>query len=265
MRRIERFLLYMLIILLFGISGGLLLPCTSWSGDFTVENSLPQEKLSHYNDSFDTLREELWDRTAWSSKEAQKENFKLADITIQEGQLKIQTKTGAFSKASLATRYSLGGDFDIQIDCHVDFLEGISDMAQHAGLGVVKRGKTGKDIQMFTLFVRKTTDTGDRVIDAIIFNRGRFKRKQRHYTENFHGTLRMVRIGKEISALYKKEGQNKWKTMCTTSFSDKIVFFGFTVQNFRQVSTAIKAPAPFSARFDNFKINGAQEIIEQDI
>ena len=261
----KRFLIPRVPVLFFLILFCVSVPFAAHTAEQKIENSLPQEKLARYNDSFDTFRDDLWEKSAWAFEEKAKENFKYADVTIEEGQIKIQTKVGSFSKGALGARYSLKGDFDIQIDCHVDFLKEITDMDQQVGFSVVRRGKDKKDIQFITLLVRKNADTGDRVIDVVIFERGRFKLAGRHYTENFHGALRMVRAGKKLSARYKKEGQPEWKTICTLSFTDREVFFGFLVQNFKQMSTTIKALAPFTARFDNFRINGAQGIIEEEI
>ena len=102
-------------------------------------------------------------------------------------------------------------------------------------------------------------------IDTISFNGREYKLEKKHNADKFHGTLRIVRIGKKVTTLYKREGQDKWTEMCRISFTGEEVFLGFLVQNFKQIDSSIKATVPFEARFDNFRINGAQEIIESDI
>ncbi len=263
----EKLLTCVLIILLSVVTGSLLAPDISFSKDLKIENSLPPEELAQYNDSFDKLREDLWDKGGWARSETIKSNFKYADMTVHEGQLRIQTKTGAFSKGALASKYSLKGDFDIQIDCHVELMQDIDEMDQQAGFAVVKKGATEKDMRMVMIFVRRLvtmrgTFSG---MDTISFNGRDFKLEKRHNADKFHGALRIVRVGDKATTLYKREGQDQWTEMCRISFTKEDVFLGFLVQNFKQSDTSIKATVPFAASFDNFKINGAQEIIEEDI
>lgn len=264
---INRTLVFISLALLVCIPGVFADFSPAWSADITIKNSLPPEELAQYNDSFDKLREDLWDKGGWARSETIKSNFKYADMAVREGQLRIQTKTGAFSKGALASKYSLKGDFDIQIDCHVELMQDIDEMDQQAGFAVVKKGATEKDMRMVMIFVRRLvtmrgTFSG---MDTLSFNGRDFKLEKRHNADKFHGALRIVRVGDKATTLYKREGQDQWTEMCRISFTKEDVFLGFLVQNFKQSDTSIKATVPFAASFDNFRINAAQGIIEEDI
>ncbi|MBW1944962.1 MAG: hypothetical protein JRJ51_19320 [Deltaproteobacteria bacterium] len=239
----------------------------AWSGDFKVENSLPPDELADYNDSFDSFREDLWDKAAWVPLEKQKANLKTAEISIEDGQLKMQTKTGAFSKIFVGSKFLLKGDFDIQVDCQVDFLEDISEMDQITGFFILKKGKDFKDIKIFQIRAVKTSARWeqDGIIQTATLKGGKWRSRARHNTENFHGTFRVTRKGKKCTTFYKKEGRVEWKEMVTESFTDEEVMAGFFATNFRSQATRIKAIRPFTARFDNFRINAVQGIIEEDI
>ena len=243
----------------------LTLPFMAWSEEPKIENSLPPETLFRYNQSFDKPKEDLWEKSSFVPQEAQKASFKLADIMIENGRLRIVTQTGAFSKGSYGSKFYLKGDFDIQVDCHLDFLENVSEMVQRGAFSVTMKGKDLKDAKIIAIQIMKSPRTGDKTIDTITLTGGKMELRKRHSIDNFHGTLRMIRNGKDITTMYKKEGQTEWKTMCIVSHTDKEVGFGFVGQNFWGKKRRIKAVVPFAVEYDNFRINGAQGIIEEDI
>jgi hypothetical protein len=248
------------------LSFALTLPLIAWSSEPKIENSLSREELSHYSQSFDKPDEDLWEKASFVPQKAQRGNFKLADMKIVNGRLRITTKTGAFGKGSYNAKFWLKGDFDMQVDCHLDFLEDISDMFQRAAFSAASRGKDYKGIKIIAIQIMKSLKSGDKTISTITLAGGKTKLRKKHFTENFHGTLRMIRKGKDITTMYKKEGQDGWKTMCTVPLTDKDMRFGFVGQNFwSKKQRKIKALAPFTVEYDNFRINGAQEIIEEDI
>jgi len=113
--------------------------CATEQVPLKIEKSLPQSKLSYYNDSFDRLREDLWDKGTVTHNKEQDANFELSDIAIENGKLKIETKTWSFSRVGLGTRYVFRGDFDIQIDCDFDFLEGKVEMDQRVVFAVFEK------------------------------------------------------------------------------------------------------------------------------
>ncbi|MCJ7684013.1 MAG: hypothetical protein MUO68_06925, partial [Desulfobacteraceae bacterium] len=77
--------------------------CATDMATLKIEKSLPQNKLAYYNDSFDKLREDLWDKSVAASKR-HLANFKLADMKFEDGQLKVVTKAGYFSTGGLVSR-----------------------------------------------------------------------------------------------------------------------------------------------------------------
>ena len=242
-----------------------LLSCASDNAPLQIENSLPQNELAYYNDSFDEIREDLWDRAGLLHKQEQIQNFKLADMRFERGKLVIRTKTGGFSKGGLGTKYSFRGDFDIQLDCRTHFLSSAPGMDQLLNILVVDTsGMLGRpDIIFINLRIGELMHQGWLESGAII--NGRWNKGGSKLMENFDGTLRIVRKGNQFSTLYKNKGASAWRNLHTFSATDNDMLFGFQVRNFFNKRTSIQATQSISAEFDNFKINAAQKIIEEDI
>ncbi len=93
-----------------------------------------------------------------------------------------------------------------------------------------------------------------------ILHRGKSRK-----TGNFDGSLRIVRVGTKITTLYKKKGATEWERMKTFPYTTGDVFFGFKLQNFTSKRTSIKAESSITATFDNFRINAAAGITEEEI
>jgi len=227
-----------------------------------IENSLPQSEITYYNDSFDKLREDLWDKASLVFKETQMDNLKLADIRIENGKLVVETKTGGFSKGGLGSKFALRGDFNIQIECHIEFLKGQHDMDQLISFLVVDQTK---GIQEMYAVVIGLIKKGQGFIYSGHFNKGKYHRGNHYQTSNFHGALRIVRIDGKISTLFKRDGEKRWKKLDTFKNTTKDVMLAFKLDNFLSTRTSIKAKSSITATFDNFKINAAQKIIEEEI
>ena len=114
------------------------LACAAEKAALQVKNGLQQDELTYYSDTFDKIREDLWDRAGYLYREEQRQNFKPADMRFVDGKLIIRTQTGSFSKGGIASRYVLRGDFDIQLDCQMDLLKGISGMDQLFNIAVYR-------------------------------------------------------------------------------------------------------------------------------
>ncbi|MCK4830796.1 hypothetical protein KA005_84575, partial [bacterium] len=230
-----------------------------------IEKSLPQSKLTYYNDPFDKLRADLWEKSQLTYNKAQMANFKLADMVFKNGKLHIETKTGCFSKGGLLTKYAFRGDFDIQIDCHMDFLGGKFDIDQRALFSLIEKDKEmlASD-QVFAQLLRKP---GDRktLFHSICRTGGKFKRGRTVKIDDFHGTIRFVRKKSKIGILYRIENSSNWKDLGSFYFTSKDLRFGFVLQNFDYRRTSIKAESQIAATFDNFKINAADKIAEEEI
>ena len=244
---------------------GAVLSCATDKAPLQIENSLPQDELAYYNDSFDKMRENLWDRAGYLYREEQVQNFKQADLRFENGKLIIRTQTGSFSKGGLSSKYALRGDFDIQLDCRMDFLKGISGMDQVFTIGVFDKSlKKGKmNIAMIGLFLEWGFTQGHLFSNCIVD--GKRKRGGSRRTENFNGAFRFIRTGKMISTLYRKAGEAEWTKMYTFRVTNKDMIVGFQLRNFFGNRTTIQANHSISAEFDSLKINAAQEIIEEEI
>ena len=246
---------------------GTLLSCATDKAPLQIENSLSQSELEYYNDSFDRMREDLWDRAGYLYREEQVQNFRQADMRFDNGKLIIRTKTGSFSKGGLSSKYALSGDFDIQLDCRIDFIKGISgrDMDQMFNFGVfdISR-KIGKmSIAIIGLSMKGGDDRGYLFSNCVVGGRRKGGGSQK--TENFNGAFRILRTGKTISTLYKNAGTPEWTQMNAFRVTDNDMLIGFQLRNFFGNRTTIRATQSISAEFDNFRINAAQEIIEGEI
>jgi len=243
---------------------GLFLGCVTDMASLKIKKTLPQSKLAYYNDSFDKLRTDLWEKAGYIS-EAQKDNFKLADMNIEDGKLRIQTQTGCFSKGGLASKYALRGNFDVQVDCQIDFLQGVHGM-DHSLMFLVSEKSTalrGKGTVFIGLFRKEGRDFS--AIFSAYTKKGILHRGKLHKIGNFDGSLRIVRVGNKITTLYKKKGDTEWERMNTFPYTTGDVFLGFKLQNFTSKRTSIAAESSITATFDNFRINAAAGIIEEEI
>jgi hypothetical protein len=244
---------------------GSLLSCATDKAPLQIENSLPQSELDYYNDSFDVMREDLWNRAGYLSNEEQMQNFQLADMRFENGKLIIRTRTGRFSKGGLGAKFAFRGDFDVQLDCRIEFLKGTSGMDQLLNILVIdKSGKIGQsDFVVINLAMGEGSYMGR--LNSRGFTNGRWTHIYSDGMENFNGTLRILRKGKNISTLYKKKGSGTWSKIHTFGATEKDMIFGFQLRNFFANRTSIGAMHSISAEFDNFRINAAHEIIEEDI
>jgi len=244
---------------------GFFLGCVTDTATLKIEKSLPQNKLAYYNDSFDKFRTDLWDKAGYLSNKAQEANFKLVKMRIEDGKLRVETETGCFSKGGLTSKYGLRGNFDIQVDCQIDFLEGLYDMDQLLNFLIVEKGKDLKTMNLATLCLYKKGGDDFNKIFSGFRKDGNFHRGNWYKIKNFDGTLRIVRIGDRISTLCKRKGDVEWKKIDTLRSTPNDIMLGFKLQNFGTIRTSITARSPITATFDNFRINAAEEIIEEDI
>ncbi len=239
--------------------------CVTDMTTLKIEKSLPQSKLAYYNDSFDNFRTDLWDKAGLLHNKVQEANFKLAKMQIQDGKLWVQTETGCFSKGGLGSKFTLRGDFDIQVDCKIDFLEGVCDMDQYIDFLVIEQGKEIAIVDAVFLRLLKMRDRDFITILSAALDNGAFHRGDWSKIGNFDGTLRIVRKGTKIVTLYRTKEDKQWEDLGTFWSTSNDLGIGFMLQNFLPNRTSITAESPITATFDNFRINAAEEIIEEDI
>jgi len=246
---------------------GTMLSCATDKAPLPIENSLPQDELAYYNDSFDKMREDLWDRAGYLYREEQVQNFKQADMRIDNGKLVLRTKTGSFSKGGLASRYALRGDFDIQLDCRMDFIKGVSsfDMDQLFSFAVFDKSlKAGKlNFAVIGLYMNGGSDQGHLFSNCVV--NGKRKKGPIHMIEDFNGSLRILRKDNHLSLLYKMMGTAEWTQINTFRITGEDMIVGFQFRNFFNNRTAIRAKDSISIEVDRFKINAAWQIIEEEI
>ncbi|MBN1103685.1 MAG: DUF1583 domain-containing protein [Deltaproteobacteria bacterium] len=248
-----------------------------------AQTSLPAD-LSRYQDTFERFRHDLWETIGFiPGQEKRQAHFKLADVRTEKGRLRVETKTGNFSLGGLGSKFSIRGDFDIQIDCAVELKNDLSDMEQLALFHVLDKTKELQDqevesvnIVIFKPAVREPSRAPMRqaskppVRNAVFLftgytEKGKYSIGSRKETDGFKGSLRITREGNRITTLYKKEDEPDWQKMHSFSRPASDVVVGFKAQNFGRERTTIGASAPFVTFFDNFKVNSAQEIIESEI
>lgn len=255
MRKIE-FWLFALCLIYLSLSATKTIASSSETYTTAVQKSLPQTQISHYNDAFQKLRDDIWKRSGVLP--FGKNVFQIPEMGIQDGRLLIQTQTGNFQRGGLTSRWTLKGDFDIQVDCHMDFLDETAGMDQLL-LFVVK----DKYNRYFTVVgLAKRADSKPSIF-ATFKEKGEPVSRKWERIGDFHGTLRMVRIGNRITAFYKKRGDSKWKEIGTFSGMTGDVVVGLGVTNFLANRTSIQADQPVMATFDNFRMNSAEEISEE--
>ena len=244
---------------------GTLFSCATDKASLQIENSLPQDEFAYYSDSFDKMREDLWDRAGYLYREEQVQNFKQADLRFANGKLIIHTQTGSFSKGGLSSKYALRGDFDIQLDCRMDFIKRASGMDQLFSFGVYDKSLKIKQMSIALIGLSMGGGSNQGYLFSNCIVNGRRNKGESKKTDNFNGSFRILRIGKHISTLYKKMGTAEWTQMNTFRVTDNDMLIGFQLRNFFGKRTTIRANHSISAEFDRLIIYAAQEIIEEEI
>jgi len=256
-----------LLCLLLNTFVGIMLSCATDKAPLQNQSSLPPNELAFYNDDFDKMRENLWDRAGYLYLEEQIQNFKQADMRFVKGKLVLRTQTGSFSKGGLATKYVLKGDFDIQLDCRMDFIKGLSsaDMDQLFSFAVLDKNlKPGKR-NFAVIGLAMKGGVGQGYLFSNCVENGKIKPGGRQRAENFSGSFRILRKGKYISVLYKMTETTEWTPKTTFRVTGNDMMVGFQLRNFFNKRTTIGAEDSISVEIDRFKINAAQEIIEEEI
>ena len=241
-----------------------LIGCATDEKPLPIAKSLPQSDLAYYCDSFDSLKEDVWERAGFVFTAAQLGNIKIADMTIEDGRLRIDTKTGGFSKGGLISKFALRGDFDVQVDFQIDFLPGNLDMDQSLVFGAVEKQASGIASRMTSIGLLKKGQDKSGILSGYL-EWGKYHNSYWHQINNFTGSVRLVRINDQVSTFYQKQGQNRWTKMCTLPSTQNDTSIGVALQNFVHDRNSITATRSVSAWIDNFTINAAQEIIESEI
>ena len=255
MRKIE-FWLFALCLICLSLSATKAIASSSETYTTAGQKNLPQTQIAHYNDAFEKLRDDIWKRSG--VLDLGKNIFQIPNIGIQDGRLWIQTQPGNFQRGGLTSRWTLTGDFDIQVDCHMDFLDGTADMDQLL-LFVAK----DKHNRYFTVVGLAKRGDSKPSIFATFKEKGAPVSRKWERIGNFHGTLRIERTGSRIITSRKEQGDSEWKKIGKFSGMSGEVVVGLGLANFDSRRTSIQADQPVMAAFDNFRINSAEMITEE--
>jgi hypothetical protein len=230
-----------------------------------VENGLPAQNLARYNDSFDKLREDIWGKLGYMVRaDSRAANFQLADVRVEGGRVKVETKTGCFSSGGLGPKLRFRGDFDIQVDCRVEFLQGVQDMDQDVSFYGSNRTADLKEEELETIYIGiMKPGKNPAFLYCGYLDRGKpHSNPGNRIPDRFEGTLRIVRVGENVILLYRTSSLAEWEKAGSFTRPHYETSIGFKASNFSARRTMIGAKAPLVAFFDNFKVNAAQEMLE---
>ena len=245
---------------------GILLFCATDRAPLPKQTSLQQE-LAYYSDEFDKLREDLWEPAGYLYRDEQVQNFKQADMDFEKGKLILRTRTGSFSKGGLASKFAFREDFDIQLDCRMDFVSGVSrtNMDQLFSFAVLDKSLKPEKMNSATIGLAMGGGVDQGYIFGNYVLNGKREMAVSHLMERFDGSLRILRKGKQISLLYKKMEAADWTLIRTFRLTGNDMVTGFQFRNFFNYRTTIEAKKSISIQIDRFKVNAVQEIIEEEI
>jgi hypothetical protein len=238
--------------------------CATPQPPVEMRGGVPPDELAYFSDTFDELRKDLWDPAGIVHRREQFENFRSADIAIDKGELVIRTRVGSFSKGGLVSNFALRGDYDVQIDCRFDFQEDVGDADQLMGIAAMEEGPAGQQHRIIvTMNLIKVFGKRSGIFVAYRES-GKIHDQSWHPTGDFRGSFRIVRTGSKIFTFYRK-GDGGWHRTDVFSSISGDTRFGLAVLNFTVDRKSIQVTQPVIGRFDNFTINGAQEVIEPEI
>jgi hypothetical protein len=254
---------------LLGFIGGLFIfsSCVTDIPAAKVEKGLSRGELSRYSDTFDKFREDLWNIAGYIPQEGIRgENFKLADLRVKDGQLRIETRTGCYSGGGVGSNFALKGDFDIQVDCKVEFVRSARDMDQLLSFNLRDMSKELSDteIESININIAKHGQANPQFF-AFYRRKGRIHKPVRREAGDFDGSLRISRKGISATTMFRKRGEIEWKELGRFVQQANEVLVTLRAQNFGARRKEIGADSPFVVVFDNFIINSADAIIEQEI
>ena len=230
-----------------------------------VDRGLSADKLPYYDDSFQSFRAELWDKAGYLFTAEQIGNFKKAHMHFGDKGLVIETVPGSFSKGGLGSKYAMRGDFEVQMECHMDFDPLLQGMDQVLLFTVVDAGKELQQADSVSIGLFKKGGTREGFLTSGYLENGRYYRGNSRRVSSFSGFLKIRRTGDKISTFFRKKDQGDWTKADTFRMSDGDMIIGFLAQNYMNDRKEVTADKTMTARFSNFSINGAQEILEPEI
>jgi hypothetical protein len=228
---------------------------------------LPSEKLALYNDSFDSLRSDLWEKIGFIRGATVRSNFRQADVSTENGRLKVETKTGDYSSSGISSKFCFRGDFDVQVDCDIQFLQEAGTMDQLIYFLASDITAELEDSKLENVVLELDKEgTGDAYIMGFSLRQGKRERCYiRKLGDRFMGSLRIARSGNQIRLMVAAAPGGEWQPVCAYYRPVHDTRINLGVRNFFERRVSIQADWPLVVHFDNFRVNSAQEIIESEI
>ena len=225
--------------------------------------SIPQNQLEYISDSYSTFQEAFWEKIQVSLPTVVKESdFQPGEINNFGRKLEIMTKPENFSKAEIASKFRLKGDFDIQMDCDIDFMEErlggdhyFFFVNLHDEKKITRRNTVGMSFS-------KKGEMNPGVLRSVRWSHGRLSEQRKVEITVFQGSIRFVREGQKIITLFKRNTELEWTEMASFSCSSDVFRLVIGLQNFIGRKNIAPAQSSLLAIVDNFKINTAEYIIE---
>ena len=228
--------------------------------------SLPPDQLAYYSDTFDSFREDLWEKAGHVFSKEQLGNFKQIRMDFKDGKLVMETETGCFSKGGLVSKYALRGDFDIRLECQTSFKRTIGRMDHLLGLVLLDEATETESVSTMAVQVIKRGKWDTPRVVTGFRKEGEHQVVTRHdVPHEFAGTLRMERKGDTVYGMYRLKGKDAWNSVGEVSFGSGDMYVVIALQNFISKRTSIEAPNSIKATFDSFRIRSAQGIVESEI
>lgn len=225
--------------------------------------SIPQDQLKDISDSYSTFQEAFWEKVQLSLPTVVKESdFQPGEINTFGRKLEIMTKPESFSKAEIASKFRLKGDFDIQMDCDIDFMEErlggdhyFFFVNLHDEKRITRRNTVGMSFS-------KKGEMNSGVLRSVWWSHGRLSDQRKVEITGFQGSIRFVREGQKIFTLFKRNTELEWTEMASFSCSSDVLRLVIGLQNFIGRKNIAPAQSSLLAIVDNFKVNTAEYIIE---
>jgi hypothetical protein len=208
-----------------------------------------QKVCAEYSDPFDTYKAERWQEVLLYSKA-------LGAVAVENGKLTLTTPKDEPCEIQVYSLFCLVGDFDIQADYDFSEPPQLPRCRFNAGLVV----QTPGDQRSYKCYIAAAEKED-------FFFRSRLDSSGDHNIERFKGTvaaqsgsIRIVRKGRHVSFLALEAGE--WHTVYNFKEpSNEKLRVRFKLQTSGEDEGL--QPCPVTVKFDNFKVNSCDGIVEE--
>jgi hypothetical protein len=220
-----------------------------WPSMAPSQQVSPPKPCAEYSDPFDTLNPERWQEVLFYSKAR-------GGVAVENGQLTLTTPKDELCEIQVYSLFCLAGDFDVQTEYDFSFPPQSPRCRFNAGLVVQTLGDE-KSYKCYIAAAQKED----------FFFRSRLDASGEHNLEKFKGDaapptgfIRIIRKEGQLSFLTLEAG--KWRTVYSFKEpSNEKLRVRFKLQSSGD-DEGIQ-PCPVTVKFDNFKINACDGIVEE--